>query len=136
MNNNQKLYEVKIEKNVDKTSLEPYEFTIRIQYTDEAFQERMKNVLEKSPIVLCIQDRGILSSLITKSKQKVFFGDWEEIKELNRNSLRNTIEIFNLKNDKNTFCYKKCENGEEEIHLIQKALGKFLENESKVYKSI
>ncbi|MEX5522486.1 hypothetical protein [Bacillus cereus] len=136
MKNSQKFYEVKVEENVDKTSPLPYEFTIIIQYTDEIFQARMKNVLAESPIVLCIQQRGIITSLITKSKQRVFFEDSKDIAELNRNLLRNPIETFSFKGETITFFYKKRRDGEEEIRLIQKAIGELLEEESKVYESI
>ncbi|KFK76575.1 hypothetical protein DJ87_5252 [Bacillus cereus] len=136
MKNSQKLYVIKMEENINKTSPLPYEFTILIQYTDETFQERIKNVLAESPIVLCIQQRGIVTSLITKSKQRVFFGEWEDIAELNRNLLRNPIETFSFKGKTITFFYKNRRDGEEEIRLIQKAIEELLEKESKVYESI
>uniref|UniRef100_UPI003F4919D8 hypothetical protein n=1 Tax=Bacillus multifaciens TaxID=3068506 RepID=UPI003F4919D8 len=50
--------------------------------------------------------------------------------------LRNPIETFSLRSGEIKFCYKKFDDGEEEIHLIQKAIEDFLKNESEVYKSI
>lgn len=136
MKHHQKLYEVKVEKNIDKISQKPYKFTITIQYTDKTFQARMKNVLESSPIVLCIQERGIFNSLITRSKQKVFFDNWKDIEELNRNLLRIPVETIRFKCEKNTFYYKERKEGEEEICLIEQTVREFLEKESKVYESI
>ncbi|MGM2306204.1 hypothetical protein HB665_15345 [Bacillus paranthracis] len=136
MKDKQKLYEINVRKNIDKTSLRPYKFTINVQFIDETFQARIKNILEFSSIVLCIQERGILNSLISKSKQKVFFNNWDYVEKINRNSFKIPIETIEFKCGENTYSYKERKNGEVEISLIEKAVREFLEKESEVYKSI
>lgn len=124
MKNNQKFYEVNVKKHLDKTSSEPYRFTVNIQYTDEAFQAHMKNVLEATPIRLQIK-RTFSESLRTEILQGF-------------NGRRKFLETFGFECEEytNTFSYGICQDGVRDISLVEQVVQEFLQKESKAYESL